>query len=277
MPSSKFDSLQTLKVISQSKSIQEKAKQDRHRDCIVLILAYLRSCGYILSATQLQNEAGSTILSRYEVADNMDLYCLLRDYEDYFGMKFGRKPKFTRKLHDSIDDNKKIEKKSKNAVGIRQKISQKRLLPNIKNNHQKNVVDVEKKTLSIMEPILNQIDTMSLQKKENDKIENNLIIKPVKSCGSEKSHSICDINSQAKSSMLEKGVSGHKLYNEIECNNMSYKEENEEACLEDVVFKPLPSFGGDMELKNLAYILQRDILQTSPQVTWSDIVDLDGE
>ena len=41
------------------------------------------------------------------------------------------------------------------------------------------------------------------------------------------------------------------------------------------LLKPLPTFGGDMELRNLGETIQRDILQNSPNVKFSDIIELD--
>ena len=40
--------------------------------------------------------------------------------------------------------------------------------------------------------------------------------------------------------------------------------------------KPLPHFGGDAELRALALSIQQDIIQTSPGVSWDDIIDLNG-
>jgi len=41
------------------------------------------------------------------------------------------------------------------------------------------------------------------------------------------------------------------------------------------LLKPLPSFGGDHELRALGETIQRDILQTSPDVKWEDVIELD--
>jgi hypothetical protein len=42
------------------------------------------------------------------------------------------------------------------------------------------------------------------------------------------------------------------------------------------VLKPLPHFGGDVELRSLALSIKQDILQTTPDITWDDIVGLNG-
>jgi len=41
------------------------------------------------------------------------------------------------------------------------------------------------------------------------------------------------------------------------------------------LLKPLPNFGGDVELRALGETIQRDILQTSPNVGWEDVIELE--
>ena len=41
------------------------------------------------------------------------------------------------------------------------------------------------------------------------------------------------------------------------------------------LLKPLPNFGGDMELRALGETITRDILQTSPNVKWEDVIELE--
>ena len=89
--------LLALKVATKSRSISEKQASDRQRDCLVLILQFLRQFGYVSTAAQFQSEAGN-IFSKYESADNIDLPQLVADYEDFCEMKFGRKPKFSRPI-----------------------------------------------------------------------------------------------------------------------------------------------------------------------------------
>lgn len=95
--SSTSHTLLALKAASKSKSINERQTSERHRDCLVLILSFLRKSGYIQTAAQLQSEAGS-IVSRYQNADNIDLVRIIAEYEDFCEMKFQKKPKFSRAI-----------------------------------------------------------------------------------------------------------------------------------------------------------------------------------
>ena len=45
-------------------------------------------------------------LDKWEVADNMDLYYMVSDFEEYFEMKFQKKPILTRKVLGEIDTKK---------------------------------------------------------------------------------------------------------------------------------------------------------------------------
>lgn len=76
--SSGSSTLMALKAQSQSKSLEDRKIQERQRDCLVLILNHLRSCGYIGTATQLMKESSpfwnnNTYFNKVEIADNMSL------------------------------------------------------------------------------------------------------------------------------------------------------------------------------------------------------------
>ena len=55
----------------------------------------------------------------------------------------------------------------------------------------------------------------------------------------------------------------------------SEQEDESIVAIEDRLLKPLPSFGGDLELQALARSIQREIIQTDTGVKWDDIVGLD--
>lgn len=52
---------------------------------------------YVDASERLQSEGGAS-LSKVDVADNMNLLVILQEFEEYYEMKFGSKPKLTRKL-----------------------------------------------------------------------------------------------------------------------------------------------------------------------------------
>ena len=92
-----FTAVAAMKVTTRSRAIEDQTNAERQRDVLVLILSHLQSSGYIQTATTLLNEVQSAdTLARYELADNMDLMQVVREYEEYHRMKFGRRPVFCR-------------------------------------------------------------------------------------------------------------------------------------------------------------------------------------
>ena len=61
-----------------------------------MISKHLINNGYIDAATALQRECNLG-LDKWDVADNIDLYYIVQDFEEYYEMKFMRKPVLTRK------------------------------------------------------------------------------------------------------------------------------------------------------------------------------------
>ena len=61
-----------------------------------MIQKHLINSGYVDAATALQRECNLG-LDKWEVADNIDLFYIVQDFEEYYEMKFMRKPVLTRK------------------------------------------------------------------------------------------------------------------------------------------------------------------------------------
>ncbi|KAJ1548200.1 Katanin p60 ATPase-containing subunit A-like 2 [Cladochytrium tenue] len=78
-------------------AVDEERTEKRKQSLVVLILHHLRACGYVDSAARLQTESNVS-LSRFTAADNMDLLTILQEFEVYYGIKYGKPPKLSRKL-----------------------------------------------------------------------------------------------------------------------------------------------------------------------------------
>jgi hypothetical protein len=73
--------------------------------------------------------------------------------------------------------------------------------------------------------------------------------------------------------MMAEGVTGFSINSSpSKAKYVPTKNDTNQAA----VLKPLPNFGGDVELRSLALSIKQDILQTTPDVTWDDIVGLNG-
>ena len=57
--------------------------------------------------SRLQSEAGQS-LSKYDVADNVDLVSIVHQWEDYHTFKFGKPPKLFGELQVSVGTPKKV-------------------------------------------------------------------------------------------------------------------------------------------------------------------------
>ena len=87
--------LQSIKTQSRAKDEEEKIKQKRKRGVIVMMLQFLSENGLGRSLDALQQETGVT-LAKHAPADNMDLTTIFSQFEDYYDIRYGRKPKFFR-------------------------------------------------------------------------------------------------------------------------------------------------------------------------------------
>ena len=77
----------------------EKKENERKKNLLVLIDKYLQSIGYSETSLKLEDESNLD-LEQYDLADNIDLYIIMREYEEYYYMKFGKAPKFSTKISE---------------------------------------------------------------------------------------------------------------------------------------------------------------------------------
>ncbi|KAJ1630392.1 P-loop containing nucleoside triphosphate hydrolase protein [Pavlovales sp. CCMP2436] len=75
---------------------EEKRQQERRRNLVVLMMYHLLEHGYVGALEALQSESGLR-LNDHVLADNVDLYTIVQEYEAYFEMRFDRKPKVVKK------------------------------------------------------------------------------------------------------------------------------------------------------------------------------------
>ncbi len=92
--------LAALKVQSEARLEEEKRLLDAKRALLVLILSHLDSEGYFDAQECLQRESGVS-LSKFDVADNMDLNMVLKEFKDYHALRFSKEPKLIRRLGHS--------------------------------------------------------------------------------------------------------------------------------------------------------------------------------
>ena len=97
--------LLALRANSEANTAEQKRIVEKRRNILVLIHQHLIESGYFEAAERLQHEAGS-VISKYEVADNVDFGQILGEYEAYYEMRFDKKPKLVRKLQEGESNSK---------------------------------------------------------------------------------------------------------------------------------------------------------------------------
>ncbi len=83
-----------------------------------MIQKHLVNCGYVDAATALTRECNLG-LDKWEVADNIDLFYIVQDFEEYYEMKFMRKPVLTRKTQGDAPESGVKKCKSSKFLNIR--------------------------------------------------------------------------------------------------------------------------------------------------------------
>lgn len=237
-----MSSLAKIKMASQTRNIEDQSNAERQRDILALILSHLRSQGYIETATALVNESRSVdTLVRYDVADNVDLMQILKEYDEYYMIKFGRRPVFCRIRNNpnghcgdegatSSKHNAMTKCRSTNGYRSRRLSTDNAALPQLSSNQA---------PPSAVKPPCSSKQTPREAQEEG-----------------------CSDDDQ-----VVKGFSVNLL---AQRNSKTNELEPARPSL-----RPFPNFEGDTELQSLAISLRRDILQECPRVKWSDIVGLD--
>ena len=108
-------SLSALRAQTKARDIEEKRIQDRRKALLVLILRHLCDNGYLNSIDAVQAESGVS-LKHMDVADNMTLIGILQEFEEFYEMKFGRKPKLLRKANTAGNETEGQDGKKRGAL-----------------------------------------------------------------------------------------------------------------------------------------------------------------
>ena len=247
-----MSSLAAMKAATHSRALDDQTNSERQRDILVLILSHLQSHGYIETATTLLNESRSVeTLARYDLADNIDLMQVLKEYDESYKMKFGRRPIFCRCVNGH-SQNGMIGNGSDEAVSKKPTRNKRRSTTSYhgRQNIRDNCTDH-----TILPPLSTNHAT------PNSSTTNT---KPLRS----RKRTLQD--EEKHGSDVDQGVTGFALNSPKKRNNEPQIHEVEPRHL----LKPLPNFDGDSELRSLALSIRRDIVQECPCVVWSDIVGL---
>ncbi|ETV88678.1 hypothetical protein H257_00205 [Aphanomyces astaci] len=239
--------LHQLKAQNDSRLSVEKGLIDRKRNVLVLALHYCVENGYLQTAEKLQQEAG-VALSKFEVVDNIDLLRIVQEFEDFYELKFGKKPKLVRRTNGDEEKAKVSQFNDKKAA-------------------------MEKRT--------KRNSYTSAHMPSEARVENNAALKAVQTCLGSNNVTTSSTKPVDDLSLLEptvtSGVVGAKSGNQRTTKpakgKAEVKPEEDDDSVEDRLLKPLP-FMHDSELRPLAENITREIFQKNPNVHWDDVVGL---
>ena len=233
-------------MISLPTSAYEAEKQRNHekkKGLLILINHFLLEQGYIDTADKLQTEAG-VVMAKYDIADNMDLQLILGEYEAYYEMRFDKKPKLFRQLKDGQESTGVARGSGRSAAASKSRKE--------KNGGENSSVASSSKESAVKTTSnYSSIGSLAGSKENKDK-------------------DVAGDDSKFAISGTNVGVAAERALKEKDA-----KEKEKKDKLEDRVLKPPPQFGGDMEMKQLANVISREIYQESPNVRFEDIVKLD--
>ena len=225
-----------LKGAASAVLFDEKRRAERSKHLIVLISQHLESLGYANTVDALKAESGVSP-KQYEPADNVDLLNVLQEWEDYYELRFQKKPKLVRKISNYVD-----------AVPPQAKSAAKRLADASNSNSRASSV------------------------KPNSKIDSSKATRPTSSTNLKP-------GLEAAASGVDAGqlhVSGLNAT----IHRQRYEAEEDEAPgpWENRIRKAglPPALAANSELRELATYLQRDMVQTNPNVRWDTIAELHG-
>ena len=98
---SKSLSLQAIRAESRNRDLEERIRTERRRNTLVLILRFLVDHGYTSSYEKLTQEAALS-LKEFDACDNIFLYDIVAEFENFYEVKYGRKPKLVRKGNGGV-------------------------------------------------------------------------------------------------------------------------------------------------------------------------------
>jgi katanin p60 ATPase-containing subunit A1 len=254
--------LLALKAQNESRLLEEKKQLERKRNLMILILNHCIENGYLNTAEQLQQEAGVS-MSKFDAADNVDLSSIVQEFENYYEIKFGKKPKLVRRIQGD-ETSKSSQIGSKRAEAERR-----RKRNNYSSPHMPSCANTDKSVAlkAVASKAGADIDPGSAggkpprrpRPRSNSKDE-----------GYESGSNNPDDGEESGGF----GLVGSKAPTKSVRDGQKAPDtpEVKEDFMEQRMLKPLPYH--DDDTRALAATIQRDIYQQNPNVGWDDIVGL---
>jgi katanin p60 ATPase-containing subunit A1 len=272
------------KINAKAREVSEKLNQERKKAIMVFIHSYLLENKYISTAREFTINAGFNIDS-YSCADNIDLETIFIEYEEYYSMKFGKKPKFLKRNEvQSLSEKYYGGEKEKNSRW-KPYTSNNLALNKMRQKMPSNTSNFKTSTTQpTTSPNESSVATATNTVPNHSKYLHSKATPPStrtidKKEGNIKSNATLDEKSSKEITIDISGKSVMTAQKEERCKNEEFYVPKTPAIkegdfYENRILKPLPEelfFG---EMRDLAEIIKRDILVSNPEVYWDDIAGL---
>jgi len=255
----------------EAESRQNEAKKivERRRNIIVLASRFFQDLGYINAVQAIQTDTNVS-LDRIDAADNIDLASIVTEFEDYYEMRFGRKPKLTRKVVDERADRKD---------NMDRKCSLPKLPPDGGEQRGSTADDADSKGSRRREKSSQRAKSQEpTGRKDRPPVPPGELEPAVQKKGTP------NAGPSEGGGGFDGGLVGLEVGGKKVAPGSAAGGKKEAKAVEDTdkgedfydnqLLKVLPTAGMDKEYKELAMGIQRDILTKNPGVTWDTIVGL---
>nr|CAG4712418.1 unnamed protein product [Naegleria fowleri] len=255
-------SLLKIKLQNKAREQQEKQIQDRKKGILVLMIRYLFDNGYLESAEKMQSETGIS-LKKFDAADNMDLNNVFIEFEEYYQMKFMKKPKLFRKIQsgeEPVEYGRVMASKVPTTSPSN--------IPSSKPTSTPPPTKTEQPPTS--KPVVSTKTAPPSTTRPNKATQ-----QPIQNAAGANVKTIQQKDENKENIAID--ISGRKIENKpLQKQAVLENEESDsdDDFFEDRLLKPLPEnlFFGD--LRELAESIRREIIVSNPMVHWDDISGL---
>jgi len=86
-----------MSSLTRSRQDEAKKEQEQRRTLLTLCARYIQAQGYSEASAKLIHDSGIS-LEKWDLADNMDLQIILKEFEEYYSIKYNKPPKLLRKV-----------------------------------------------------------------------------------------------------------------------------------------------------------------------------------
>lgn len=254
--------LSRAKADAESRLNEERKVVERRRAVVVLCASFFQELGYIGTVQAIQNDTNVS-LDKIDAADNVDLNTIVTEYEDFYEMRFGRKPKLTRKVSGDAD---RRDSSTDRKISL-PKIAAESTNPDVPSGRRKERCGRSKSQDA--ERRRDKPPAIPVSTDEGTRVAD---------VGK---NTISDGNVASVSKDGFEGVIGQNVSKlEVAGSKPEPKDQKDRLgqagndFYENQLLKALPTGGMDKEYRELAAGIQRDILTRNPGITWDGVVGL---